>query len=101
MEISNPVMSKSLDPLRKTTPDLHRFYVTLEDTHQWYAVMRECRAQFGINWRTQPKVRRRLARVIEPPFQVWFDVPDAKWCTWIALKLGVAVTDTPSKPINN
>lgn len=91
MEISNPVMSKSLNPLRTTTPDLHRFYVQLTTTEQWYAVMRECRAWFGTAWRTQPKVRRRLERNFDNAVEAWFDVPDAQWATWIATKLALQV----------
>ena len=65
MEISNPVMSKSLDPLRTTTPDLHRFWFVISTEQQWYAIMRECRA--------------------------WFEVPDVQWSTWIATKLALQV----------
>jgi hypothetical protein len=84
-------MSKSLNPLRTTTPDLHRFYVQLSTTEQWYAVMRECRAWFGSNWRTQPKVRRRLQRAWEDPVEAWFEVPNPEWSTWIATKLALQV----------
>jgi hypothetical protein len=84
-------MSKSLNPLRTTTPDLHRFYVRLCTTEQWYAVMQECRAWFGTNWRTQPKVRRRLQRTWEEPVEAWFEVPNSEWATWIATKLALQV----------
>ena len=84
-------MSKSLDPLKKTTPDLHRFYVSLSTTDQWYAVMRECRAWFANNWRTQPKIRRRLERNFDNAVEAWFDVPNPEWSTWVATKLAVQV----------
>ena len=84
-------MSKSLDPLRTTTPDLHRFYVSLTTTEQWYAVMQECRAWFGTDWRTQPKIRRRLERNFDNAVEAWFEVPDSQWSTWIATKLAVQV----------
>lgn len=84
-------MSKSLSPLKKTTPDLHRFYVSLTSTEQWYAVMQECRAWFGTDWRTQPKIRRRLERSWDNPVETWFEVPDPQWSTWIATKLAVQV----------
>ena len=84
-------MSKSLDPLRTTTPDLHRFYVSLATTEQWYAVMRECRAWFGTEWRTQPKIRRQLEHKFDRPVEAWFEVPDSQWSTWIATKLAVQV----------
>ena len=100
MEISNPVMSKSLNPLRKTTPDLHRFYVQLSTTEQWYAVMRECRAWFGTDWRTQPKVRRRLQRVWEDPVEAWFEVPNPEWSTWIATNLALQVRSETKSQAN-
>ena len=84
-------MSKSLSPLRTTTPDLHRFYVSLRTTDEWYAVMQECRVWFGTNWRTQPKIRRRLERNFENAVEAWFEVPDAQWSTWIATKLALQV----------
>ena len=84
-------MSKSLSPLKTTTPDLHRFYVSLTTTEQWYAVMQECRAWFGTDWRTQPKIRRRLERNFDNAVEAWFEVPDSQWSTWIATKLAVQV----------
>jgi hypothetical protein len=84
-------MSKSLSPLRTTTPDLHRFYVSITTTEQWYAVMRECRVWFGTEWRTQPKIRRQLAREFDRPVKVWFDVPNSEWATWIATKLSLEI----------
>ena len=84
-------MSKSLSPLKTTTPDLHRFYVSLTTTEQWYAVMQECRAWFGTDWRTQPKIRRRLERNFDNAVEAWFEVPDSQWSTWITTKLAVQV----------
>lgn len=84
-------MSKSLNPLEKTTPDLHRFYVSLATTEQWYAVMQECRAWFGTEWRTQPKIRRQLEREFNCTVEAWFEVPNSEWSTWIATKLAVQV----------
>jgi hypothetical protein len=84
-------MSKSLNPLKTTTPDLHRFYVSLTTTEQWYAVMQECRAWFGTEWHTQPKIRRRLERNFDNAVEAWFDVPNPEWSTWIATKLAVQV----------
>jgi hypothetical protein len=84
-------MSKSLSPLRTTTPDLHRFYVGITTTEQWYAVMRECRVWFGTNWRTQPKIRRRLNRRFYNAVEAWFDVPNLEWSTWVATKLALQV----------
>ena len=95
-------MSKSLDPLGTTTPELHRFYINLETVPQWYAVMRECRHNFGTNWRTQSKVKRKLSRlgwnVTGQRMWVWFEVPDPRFSSWVALKLATAVSqDSPGK----
>lgn len=87
-------MSTSLDPLKTTTPDLHRFFVYVESHKQWYTVIAEARAWFGKNWKCQNKVRRKLMRMSydeTPSMPVWFDVPDPKWSTWVATKLGVRV----------
>jgi len=84
-------MSKSLSPLKTTTLDLHRFYVSLTTTEQWYAAMRECRAWFGTQWRTQPKIRRQLEREFDRPVEAWFEVPNSEWATWIATKLALQV----------
>lgn len=84
-------MSKSLDPLRTTTPDLHRFYVNLRITDQWYTVMQECCVWFGTDWRTQPKIRRRLERNFDNAVEAWFEVPNPEWSTWIATKLALQV----------
>ena len=93
-------MSKSLSPLKTTTPDLHRFYVSLTTTEQWYAVMQECRAWFGTDWRTQPKIRRRLTRNFDNAVEAWFEVPDSQWSTWIATKLAVQVRSEDTAQAN-
>lgn len=91
-------MSTTIDPLRTTAQDLHRFWFTVATLEQWYAIMRECRSAFGSNWRAQSKIRRRLdarLRYAQPPratLDVWFDIPDARFATWISIKLGVRVT---------
>lgn len=95
-------MSNLDDPLRQTAPALHRFYVKLADQPTWYAVMRETRRLYGANWRTQPKIRRKLIiRTLAPVTPVvwaWFDVPDPVWISWIATKFAVEVRDTPPRP---
>ena len=78
----------------------YRFYVTLSTTAQWYAVMRECRVWFGTDWRTQPKMRRRLQRVWEDSIEAWFEVPNPEWSTWIATKLALQVR-SETKPNTN
>ena len=63
---------------------------------QWYDVMRECRQWFGPKWRSMSKVRRKLSprgrisyRV--PALPVWFEVPDPRFASWIAVKHSLQV----------
>ena len=88
-------MSKSLDPLKETAQDLHRFWFALGDEKQWSAIMAECRAWFGKNWKCQPKVRRKLEsynhRRTRKTQLIWFEVPDTKFATWISVKHGIQV----------
>lgn len=96
-EISN-IMSTSLDPLRTTAPDLHRFCVYVCTTKQWYDIMAEARAWFGKNWKCQGKVRRKLENICHgSSLPVWFDVPDPRWSTWVSTKLGVRVVVNVNK----
>lgn len=110
------LMSKIVDPLRTTDQDLHRIIVSLHTTEEWYAIMRECRENFGKNWHTQPKMRKklvsleRISAVVKrhifhlpglmhqynpPSLNAWFDVPDPNFATYIALKYGLDVTYAP------
>jgi hypothetical protein len=74
---------------------MQRFYFTITYIDQWYDIMRECRQWFGVNWRSQPKSRRRLSergnRGFPLPRQIWFDVPDERFATWIAVKMALEV----------
>jgi len=76
-------------------PGLHRIYVKLSTEQQWYAVMRECRAWFGKNWRTQGRVKRKLShgqiRTLREPIPIWFEVPDLRFATWISVKMSLQV----------
>lgn len=98
-EISKPIiMSTQFDPLRITTPDLHRFWFMISTEQQWYGIIRECRAWFGTNWKGMPKVRRKLdpkrrfaPRLAPTPLPVWFDVPDPRFATWISVKMSIQV----------
>ena len=62
---------------------------------QWYQIMRECRSWFGKDWRGMAKVRKKLktqssyARMSQLP--VWFEVPDPRFATWIAVKMSLQV----------
>jgi hypothetical protein len=87
-------MSKSLDPLKTTTPELHRFWFMLSTEKQWYAIMKECREWFGKNWRSMSKVRRRLGSKFSgnvSALPVWFEVPDPRFATWISVKMSLQV----------
>ena len=96
-------MSKQLDPLKTTAPELHRFWVKLSTEKQWYSVIQECRSWFGSNWQGQGKVRRKLdpsrsTHTTRSGVVVWFDVPDPRWATWIATKFALQVqADHPEK----
>lgn len=87
-------MSTSIDPLRPTAQDLHRFWFEVSNTKQWYEIIRECRAWFGNNWRTQRKVKRKL----EKPqwnnntcLEVWFEFPNPQFATWMSVKYSLQV----------
>jgi hypothetical protein len=87
-------MSKQLDPLGKTAPELHRFWFMLSTEQQWYDIMRECRAWFAKDWRGMSKVRRKLGSKYSPRTQVvpvWFEVPDPRFATWVAVKMSLQV----------
>jgi hypothetical protein len=64
---------------------------------QWYSIMRECREWFGKNWRTQGRVKRKLANsynakpFLQHPIPVWFEVPDPRFATWISVKLSLQI----------
>ena len=90
---------KSLDSLRTTPLVMHRITFRLTDIQQWYAVMREARATFGNDWRSQGRVRRKLERVkfSHTAVPVWFDVPDQSFATWCAVKLAVEVVHSTNK----
>ena len=73
---------------------MHKLYFELTTVEQWYAIMREARAQFGKNWQGQRHVKRRLEhaslwRLPGAAERVWFEVPDPKFGTWIAIKHAV------------
>ena len=87
-------MLQSLDSLKTTALPMHKLYFELSSVDTWYAIMREARVQFGQNWRCQRHVKRRLEhaslwRVGDHAERVWFEVPDPKFGTWIAIKHAV------------
>ena len=85
-------MSKHTDLLRTTTSDLHRFWATVSSTTEWYSVIRECNCWFGNNWRSQNKVKKKIARLAHhETLSIWFDVPDIKICAWLSVKYSIQV----------
>jgi hypothetical protein len=87
-------MLPSLNSLKATALSMHKLYFELRSVDQWYAIMREARAQFGTNWRSQRHVKRRLEknqvwRSSNTTEAIWFEVPDPKFGTWIAIKHAV------------
>jgi len=85
-------MSTHTDLLRTTASDLHRFWVTVGTTTEWYSVMRECNRWFGNNWQSQNKVRKKIVKLgRDETLSVWFDVPDTKICAWLSVKYLIQV----------
>ena len=101
IETSALSMFESLDSLKLTPLVMHRIQVELRDIAAWYAVIRELNQVFGANnWKGQSHVRRRLENMIwdtDKNIWVWFDVPDEKIATWLAVKLAVTVRIPPGK----
>lgn len=106
-------MSESLDPLKRTTRPLHRFWISVPTEQHWYALINECRSLYGRNWRTKKGVRRkfnpcvrrgqltharirRLMILFERQL-VWFEVPDENWASWIAVKYSIEVASDPAR----
>lgn len=94
-------MPQSLDSLKVVTHStMHRITFKIGKTETWYKIMAEARAQFGKNWRCQPRVKRKLASWRTPEsvlVRVWFEVPDSTFATWCAVKLGVVVAEIANK----
>ena len=101
IETSALSMFESLDSLKLTPLVMHRIQIELRDIAAWYAVIRELNQVFGANnWRGQHHVKRRLENLIwenDKTIWVWFDVPDEKIATWLAVKLAVTVRVAPNK----
>jgi hypothetical protein len=80
-----------------TAQTMCRIVFEIKDTTTWYAVMQEARAMFGKNWRCQGNVRRKLEWGTNKSVQVWFEVPDPQFATWVSLKLAVNHTEPTHK----
>jgi hypothetical protein len=94
-------MSESLNSLETTPSPMHRVYMEVGTIAVWYKIIREANALYGRNWRGQSGVKRRLSHNIwlhdKKQERVWFDVPDEKFSTWVAIKCGVTIIQPPGK----
>jgi hypothetical protein len=94
-------MSESLNSLETTPSPMHRVYMEVGTLAVWYKIIREANVLYGRNWRGQSGVKRRLSHNIwsydNKQERVWFDVPDEKFGTWVAIKCGVRVVAAPGK----
>ena len=101
IETSALSMFESLDSLKSTPLVMHRIQIELHNVKDWYAVIRELNQVFGVNnWKGQNHITRRLENLIwddSKTIWVWFDVPDEKNATRLAVKLAVTVRITPGK----
>jgi len=93
---------QSLDSLKTTALPMHKLYFELSSVDTWYTIMKEARTQFGKNWRSQSHVKRRLEhaglwRLGDRAERVWFEVPDPKFGTWIAIKHAVRQVEPTGK----
>jgi len=101
IEATASSMPESLDSLRTTPLVMHRIVFALNNSKQWYEIMREARSLYGKNWRCQPRVKRKLEKFAwernRPENHVWFEVPDPSFATWCAVKHAVIVVKNPGK----
>jgi len=102
IETATLSMSDSLDSLKETPLVMHRIWFELKSVDAWYAIMKEARAMYGNNWQGRPKVKRKLENMwwgdsLSPSVQVWFDVPDPAFATWISVKHAVIAIEPPGK----
>jgi hypothetical protein len=101
IETSALSMSESLNSLEKTPLPMHRVYMEIGSVELWYKIIREANSLYGRNWRGQSGAKRRLSHNIwldeKKQERVWFDVPDEKFGTWVAIKCGVTIIAPPGK----
>ena len=101
IETSALSMSESLNSLKQTPSPMHRVYMEIGSVELWYKIIREANSLYGRNWRGQSGAKRRLSHNIwldsKKQDRVWFDVPDEKFGTWVAIKCGVTIIAPPGK----
>ena len=101
IETSALSMSESLNSLKLTPLPMHRIYFEVGSVDVWYKIVREANSMFGRNWRGQSRVKRRLNTPAwfgtAGSHKVWFEVPDEKFGTWIAIKYAVTLVPPPGE----
>jgi len=99
IETSALSMSESLNSLKSTPLSMHRIYMEIDNVDVWYKIVHEANSMFNRNWRGQSRVKRRLEKDIwgSPSQVIWFDVPDEKFGTWVAIKYAVTLVHPPGK----
>ena len=101
IETSALSMSESLNSLKQTPSPMHRVFMKIDSVELWYKIIREANSLYGRNWRGQSGAKRRLNHNIwldsKKQERVWFDVPDEKFGTWVAIKCGVTIIGPPGK----
>jgi hypothetical protein len=98
IEVSAPSMLGSINSLKTTPLIMHRIYFEVSNQKTWYTLMTEARTWFGKDWKTQSHVKRKFDKhAIGTPVTLWFDVPDPRFGTWVAVKLAVRVVEPPNK----
>jgi hypothetical protein len=100
IETSALSMSESLNSLKLTPSPMHRIYFEVSSVDVWYKIVREANSMFGRNWRGQSRVKRKWntpAWLGPLAHKVWFEVPDEKFGTWVAIKYAVTLVPPPGK----
>ena len=101
IETSALSMSESLNSLKLTPLPMHRIYFEVGSVDVWYKIVREANSMFGRNWRGQSRVKRKLNTLAwlgtAGLHKVWFEVPDEKFGTWVAIKYAVTLVHPPGK----
>jgi len=101
IETSALSMSESLNSLKLTPLPMHRIYFEVGSVDVWYKIVREANSMFGRNWRGQSRVKRKLNTPAwlgtAGSHKVWFEVPDEKFGTWVAIKYAVTLVHPPGK----
>jgi len=95
-------MPESLDSLKTTPTTMHLYRVLFElvTVQEWYKIIREANALYGVhNWRCQPRVKRKLEKNTwqKHNILVWFDVPDPAFATWVSVKHSLIAKNVVAK----